>query len=352
MDSNWALGVSRTAPRSIDIITANGQRRVVDLEALTKEGIPSSQKTKRLVFEGEFSSWQPGSADAYLASLGMALPEDCENRHEVYTLVSDKGITVHVPALVLMRAFFRPNHLLFRAVFAPAGIDLLSFVDYSAMPPVVVIDDITCAKHLSKMAFGVSQDRALQWLQLSKSARKTAQSAYRNALKGWLGVSLPLGQVRIAFHGPLTGKQLFATKAALVSVEIPEHDSITGAREEIIFHAMADTERNPAASIREVTVPLHPDGRAEVTQAEWERIEPMLKGKKPGPAQHSQREVLNTVLYKLASGLAWKKSASGNLTITDLTSAFRRWSTSGRLDKVLVYLTVSRKPGTTPTAYL
>ncbi len=287
MDSNWALGVSNIAPRSIDIITANGQRRVVDLEALIKEGIPSSQKTNRLVFEGEFSSWQPGSADAYLAGLGIALPEGCENRHEVYTLVSDKGVTVHIPALVLMRAFFRPNHLLFRAVFAPAGIDLLSFVDYSTTPPTVVIDDRACAKHLSKTVDGVSQDRALHWLQLSKSARKTAQSAYQNALlKGWLRVSLPQGRVRIAFHGQSTGEHLFATKAALVSVEVPELDSLTGAREEIIFHAMADAKRNPAASIRDITVPLHSDGQAEVTQAEWERIEPML-----GPSQKTEKIV-------------------------------------------------------------
>ncbi len=343
MDSNWALGVSSSAPRGIDIITNTGQRSVVDLEALTKEGIPAPQKTKRLVFEGEFSSWQPGSADAYLAGLGLALPEGCENRHGVYTLVSDKGITVHVPALVLMRAFFKPNHLLFPAVFAPAGIDLLSFVDYSASPPAVVIDDRACAKHLSKTAFGVSQDRALQWLQLSKSAKRMTHSACQNALRGWLKVSLPQGWVRIAFHGPSTGEHLFATKAALVSAEVSEGDSITGAREEIIFHAKADAKRNPAASIRDISVPLHPDGRAELTQAEWNCIEPMLKGKRPKQAMHSQQDVLNAVLYKLASGLAWKKVASGNLTMTDLTSTFRRWVTSGRLDKVLAYLKVSRE---------
>lgn len=34
-----------------------------------------------------------------------------KHRHEVFTLESDKGATVHIPALVLMRAFFRPNHL-------------------------------------------------------------------------------------------------------------------------------------------------------------------------------------------------------------------------------------------------
>lgn len=342
MDSTWALGVSSASPRSIEIITVGDQRSTIDLEAAITAGIPSAQKSKRLLYEGDFSSWKAGCVSTYLAGFGVALPAGIENCHEVLTLVSDKGVTVHVPALVLMRAFFKPSRLVLPAVFSPAGIDLLSFVNYAATPPVVVIDDIACAKHVSKTVQGANQARAIEWLQLSKSARKMVHSTYRNAITGWLRLSLPQGRVRIAFHGRLDGEHLYATKATLISIIVPEDDSITGAREEIIFHAMVDADRKPTSSIRDITVPLKPDGGTTVTQAEWDAIEPLLKRKKPGPTLHSQRALLDVILHKLVSGLSWKKVPRGDFAVTDLTSAFRRWTTSGRLEKVLGYLEVAR----------
>lgn len=72
------------------------------------------------------------------------------------------------------------------AAFCPVGIDFLSFANYAATPPNVVIDHLACAKHVSDTRNGVSQARAIKWLQLSKSDRKTAQNAYQNALVRWL----------------------------------------------------------------------------------------------------------------------------------------------------------------------
>ncbi|TAL77087.1 MAG: transposase [Burkholderiaceae bacterium] len=346
MDSNWALGVSSTAPRSIDMITPGGQRSVVDLEALTKEGIPASQKTKRLVFEGEFSSWQPGSAEDYLKGLGFALPEEVVHRHEVFTMVNERRWTIHVPSLVLMRAFFKPNPLVFPAIYTPIGVDYISFVDYSATPPKVVVDGLFCGNGYVTKVFStdpdVSQGQPLRWIQLSKSAKRASLSAYQHAVTGWLNLSLPSGRVRMVFHGPIKGKHLYATKASLISVDVDEEDSITGAGERFAFHPTANPHREPKTSTRNLTVPVHPHGGYELTDGEWEAIEPILKRKFSNPI-HSQRELLNVIFNKLVSGIPWNKTPTGGFKVTTVTSTFHYLVSSGRMDQVLAYLEESRE---------
>lgn len=72
----------------------------------------------------------------------MDLPADVENRHDVFTFAIDEKLTAHVPALALMRAFFKPHHCVLSAVFCPTSLDALSFVDYCQDPPVVVLDNV------------------------------------------------------------------------------------------------------------------------------------------------------------------------------------------------------------------
>lgn len=345
MNKTWAIGVAGGDPRTIETITSSGQIELIDIKAAIKDGIPAPKKSRRLVFEGEFSSWQPGSAEEYLAGLGMALPKGAESRHGVFTMVNDRRWTIHVPALVLMRAFFKPNPLVFPALYAPVGVDYISFVDYSATPPTVVIDGNFCGNGYVKNAISTapsaSQGQALRWLQLSKSAKRSSQSIYQYALDGWLNMSLPSGRVRMVLHGPIQGKHLYATKATLVSVEMGEHDSITATGEKFAFHPTGDPDRIPRTSIRDLTVPAHPGGGYEITNDEWEAIEPMLV-RKMGKPKHSQREILNVIFNKLVSGVPWNKAPMAGFKITTVTSAFHSLVSSGRMDRVLAYLDESR----------
>lgn len=345
MKQTWAVGISASDPRTIETISSTGQHSLIDLKAAIKDGVPTPKRSGRLVFEGEFSAWAPGSAKEYLAGLGMGLPEGVENQHEVFTMVSDRRWTIHVPALVLMRAFFKPHPLVFPALYTPVGVDYISFVDYSATPPSVVIDGNFCGNGYVRNAISTdpdaSQGQALRWLQLSKSAKQASQSIYQHALSGRLSMSLPSGRVRMVFHGPIQGKHLYATKATLVSVDMGEHDSITGASEKFAFHPTGDPDRIPKTSIRDLTVPANPSGGHEITDAEWEAIEPMLV-RKMGKPKHSQREILNVIFNKLVSGVPWNKAPMAGFKITTVTSAFHYLVSSGRMDQVLTYLEGSR----------
>jgi len=341
----WALGFAASGDlRQIELLGASGQQSLATVDALTTVGLPiaKSQGRKRIRYDGGFSSWDTVSADDYLAAFGIQVSSDLSNRHVVFALTSSNGVAIHVPALVLMRAFFKPALPVFRAMFTPANIDLLSFVDFASSPPIVVIDDVACAKRIADTKDGASKEKAIQWLQSSLSARRAAQSVHQHALTGRLSMQLPQGRTRIIFHGRLLNGQLYATQASLISVHVADEDSITGTSEVFIFHAKADTKRDALAAASKFEVPLRPDGHSAVSQEEWEAVEPLLRGRKNAKSIHSKHDILNAILQKLSSGMSWKAVPKGTLTMTDITSTFRRWVASGRLKNVLTYLQESR----------
>ncbi len=340
---DWALGLSPGGNGlQVDLLSADGQVTVQDVAALIKVGIPLPTKRERISVEGDNAAWGTVSADDYLAAFGIVVPEDAVNQHQVFCL-KVKKVTVHVPALVLMRAFFKPVKQLLPRMFRPANIDEFSFVDYSSCPPVVVIDEAECLRQITIVKQGDRQDAYINWLQTSKSARNSAQSVHANCISGKIGLSLPSGNARIVFHGLLRNGQLFATQAVLVSITVDKGDSITGTEEQFILHSMADAERKPSASVLHLKIALRSDGESCVTDQEWSEIEPMLAAKSSGSkVLHSQRELLDSILFKLAHNRPWKKVPCTSGATVDLVSAFRRWVTSNRLQPALEYLMAVR----------
>jgi hypothetical protein len=343
MYMDWALGISAGGNgQEVDLLSTNGQVTVQDVAALIKVGIPLPTKRVRISVEGDLSAWGTVSADDYLAAFGIVLSESAKNQHQVFFL-RVKKVSVHVPALVLMRAFFKPVKQLLPRMFRPANIDEFSFVDYSSYPPVVVIDEAECRRQITMVKHGDRQDASINWLQTSKSARNSAQSVHANSISGKIGLSLPSGNARIVFHGLSQNGHLFATQAALVSIAVNKDDSITGTAEHFIFHSMADAERKPSASVLHLKVALRSDGESCVTDQEWSTIEPMLAAKfSKGKCVHPQRELLDSILFKLAHNRPWKKVSCTSGTTADLVSAFRRWVTSNRLQPALEYLSAVR----------
>jgi hypothetical protein len=304
---DWALGLSAGVNSlHVEFLSADGQVTVQDVTSLVQVGIPLPTKRERISVEIDLSDWGTASADDYLAAFGIVLSECTENQHQVFCL-KIKEVTVHVPALVLMRAFFKPVKRLLPRMFRPANIDEFSFVDYRNYPPVVVIDESECLRQFTSVKQGDRQDAHINWLQTSNSARNSAQSVHANGLGGKIGLSLPSGNARIIFHGLLRNGHLFATQAALVSITVKKEDSITGKKEQFILHSMADAERKPSASVLNLKVALRSDGESCVTDEEWSTIEPILAAKfSKKKCIHSQRELLDSILFKLAHNHPWK----------------------------------------------
>lgn len=344
---DWALGFSPEVS-SIEVLTSTEGIEYRSLPEISRERplVPPTLKMRRLLYEGDVSSWSTSGADEYLAGLNVVLPPDCENRHTVFRFMTENGVTVHMPSLVLMQAIFKPSQFLFPAAFSPIGPDLFGYVDYSQTPAGVVIDDL---KLRQRTLYGLGNSapaQLLEWLLISKSARQATHSVYLNALKGWLSLTLPLGRIRIAIHGPLVAGQLFAVKANVVAMTIAADDSLAGTSKTLIFHAMADSNRKPAVSVAGINIPLHPDGSSAITNKEWELVEPILSSpRKSTERRHSRRDLLDAILFKLSHNVWWIKVPTKGFATTDLVSTFRRWKTTGRFDQVLEVLETSRSNG-------
>lgn len=339
---DWVLGCGlSSAHREMHFFSSAGPSQVGEVDDLIQHGLPTEQKRKRVAFEGSFIGWDSVPADDYLKAYGIVFGPGLKNRHQVYT-ARIGNLRVVVPALALIRSFFKPTRQLLPRMFSPCNIDEVSFVDYTLSPPNVVIDDDACNQRVGLIQRGSRQEASIKWAQTSKSARTAAQSVHLHALDGALAVTLPQGTGRFIFHGIEKGDTLYVNKIAMVSIVVSAEDSITGKEEQFIFHSMADASRRKTASAGNLAVPMNSTGTPEVTDAEWVAIEPMLASRTSCRHIHSQRLLLDGVLMKLAHKLPWKKVTFKVGKLANHVSAFRAWTTSNRLQPVLNYLLSAR----------
>jgi hypothetical protein len=283
------------------------------------------------------------SADEYLKTFDVKLPEDFENQHAVFRHQLEDGTEVLVPALAFMRGFFKPHKLLLPVVFTPSNVDLLGFVDYSACTP-VFIQDFEPEKYIARADIA-GRYLPLRWLHSSLSAHRCAHSVHRHSCQGSLDLDLPAGLFRLVLRGIRVGSTLFVNKVTVVSVTVPTVDSIADTKSLFTLHLKADAARTVAACSVGIYVPSGLDGTVNLTDSEWMKVEPLLQGKRIGKCVHSQRDLLDGILRKLATGCTWKEVTNRKVELTTLTSKFRIWKLDGRLATVLAALEVSR---TTP----
>lgn len=344
MEQTWATGTVIGSPAEIEILGPLGEHCTVPIARAVELGVPTAAKVQRHPFEGNFATWELGSTEAYLAGVGLVLPVGVQNRHAVYRIPLSDKLTAHVPALVLIRAFFKPHDCVLPAVFHPASLELLSFVDYGQTPPVVVLDETPLGHLAFRSKNSVSRKRAVQWCQLSVSARAMSWSVFRNALQGHLGFSLPKGRARIVLHGVREAGNLFVTRAALSFVEVPAQDSLTGRDERYVFHAGADGGRKRYASIEGLSVPPRPDGEYSVCDEEWEQLDCEMQ-RAIGTRRYPHREVLDLILHKISSGVPWENLSPDRKLVQAVKMAFRTWSADGRMGIALEVLSAARYVG-------
>lgn len=336
---DWIIGIRQDEQRALVL---DGQKvKMLELRELGTVGLPKASKRARLVIQGEFSGWTTTHPDEFLNAYGITQPVGTAIQHMMYRYEQD-GIQVVVPALAFMRTFFRPAAYLFERMFKPANVDAVSYVDYSGTSPKVVIDDTELGWRVRAVRSGVNKEESVRWLQLSKSARQTAQSVHRYGASGLLGLTMPSGRFRMTVHGLRKDKALFVNLVSLVEVVTETADSVTGTAERYIFHEMAKSDRTPLAATATFHVPLHANGSTAITDEEWTAVEHLLKTTKKLPMTHCQRSLLDATLQKISTNCTWEAVSTQAWSKPHLANAFRRWVLSGRLQKVLTYLTSTR----------
>lgn len=359
---NWVFGITGQAPGfKAELLSSGGAVSRGDLAALHKDGIPSVTRRTRVAYEGDFSEWSEGDAGTYLFAEGFEnWPVGVSNRHQVFEIRTAGGQTLHVPALVLMRAFFRPTRHVFPVAFKPSNVALLSFVDYSGSKPRVVVDDVPCARQLRRRFESLHQASAINWMQMSHSAQRMVRSVHTNAALGWLNMAIPKGRVEMTFFGWRSGNDVFVTSANLLSVVAPHTDTISADTETFIFNGLRG-QREEQTAMRFV-VPMRADGQVLLTPEEWQEVEPLLRPKRPGGSTpfYSRCDVLNHILLRMVSSRS--RSLSGtrrrpvcpsacalpSVSESTLQATYYRWKLEGKIELIISKLIELRTSGVEP----
>jgi len=90
----------------------------------------------------------------------------------------------------------------------------------------------------------------------------------------------------------------------------------------------------------------------DLTDAEWNQLEPLVPAPKPGgrPAKHARREILNAIFYIVRSGSAWKLLPHDLPPWRTVYHYFWSWRCDGTWQKIhdtvraWVRQTLGRKP--------
>lgn len=332
----WIVEI-RSVERKAVLLEGQSLRKI-ELGELSKTGLPTAPARQRLAFQGEFKEWKVSGSDAdwanYLSAYGVTPPPQLKQRQLVFRL-EHHGLQLVVPALALMRTFFKPCAYLLEKMFTPANVDGVSFVDQSNGIANVVIDDTALGWRVRALQSGVNKENCVRWLQLSRSARTMAQSVHTMAANGALGFCMPNGRFRMVVHGLKKGPVLYVNQVSLVDVVCEASDSQTDAPAHYVFHEGAKEVREPLASTSDYQVPTHPDGSTATTDTEWQALGGILKAKGNRRVIHCQRSLFDAVLAKISTNEPWKVDNRHSWTKSDVTNAFRRWVLTGRLQEAL-----------------
>lgn len=74
--------------------------------------------------------------------------------------------------------------------------------------------------------------------------------------------------------------------------------------------------------------------RHELTDAQWARLEPLLPPRKPGAPRKDDRQVVNGILWKLATGAPWRDLPERYGPWQSVYTRFRRWARAGVWDRL------------------
>ena len=217
----------------------------------------------------------------------------------------------------------------------------MGFVDYSCNPPNIVLD----LDQGTNKRYAGSCTELLSWIHTSHSARRSAQSVYLHSLDGCLDLALPLGEFRLVLHGKSVGSNIFVTKMCPISTRVQRGDSVAQTESSFFFHQMAAPSRKVIPLTELPVIPLRDGGKVALTDREWDSIHPILKSRQVQRQLYCRRDLLNSILLKLATGHTWKSiSASCGITVLNLTATLRNWQFDGRFAKVLTELYQLRQP--------
>jgi hypothetical protein len=327
---DWALGIAVENGRLVvERFGRGGDFDIGDIAELGGSGVPTCSELVKHKGTLDFGSLKANKADEYLRALGFPLLKQSTNRHMVFAGEFD-GVQVVIPALVMMRALFRPTKFLLPLMFRPQVMDRVRFLDFTRTPIEVVVD----ATWSGACRTGDEVRQCISWMTFFPSAIRLASSVHEFAMRGEIGMTMPNGSARATMAGLKIGGVLFVTEMRVVTVHADEEPILAASgctRDFVLIDVCRDGPSK--GSLSEISkIPIGQDGDLDVSDLEWTAIEPtLLAGQRRLGETINQRHLFDAILQKINFGTSWRalvpKSSSGN----NARFAERSWSSRATL---------------------
>lgn len=340
-----AIGIGLKGTLLTGYVLNCGEEMVsMPLKDLYRRGLPTVDKSSRRRIDTDFADWRQVDAQEYLKAFGFQLPDGIQNNQQFFeTEIGNRRYVI--PVLALMRALFRPTKHLLPTMFMPQALDQVCWLNSSAESFSVSVDASWATEGL---AVRHSDWKALLgWMVAHPTATEMAGSVHHQAIRGHIGMRLPSARIRVVMRGLEVSRTTFVTEAAISTIT-PIDDplfKISGLTGIVALHDRVLQKGGTAPELaKRYKVPLNAEGSSKLSNDEWIKIELLMNHgrKRLRPFKLSQREILDGVLYKLATGTPWKQVNYEIGNWQNASAAFQSWSTRGTMDLIIQSLNNTR----------
>lgn len=322
---------------AVTIISKRGEQSVIPMAELHSSGVPTVRGIRKRTVRLKLSELQRCSADDYLNAFGFNCTKN-ETNHTVFRYVDARRGTWVIPALVLMRAIFKPHRLLLERAFFPQAFELLAVgVRGPRASPRCLLAG---TREVRDKKYNPTP--ILTWFWRDRRAWAMACSVHRHAMGGRLDLDLADVEVEIGMRGIENQKMFFATNASIRTVYISSE--VEGeAPVQFTLNAAAFAGTSTAGLEKALRVYAGPDGRITTNEAEWAVLAKSLKSKVNCGPRDSKRIILDGLLKKISGQvLRWRDLEKHDVSWELHAMYYRQWLASGELESMLDKLRILR----------
>lgn len=320
----WIEGISRQNGRLVaSAVTQSGDRHVGPLADMQPP--PKEYATHRHKISTDFGSWTEASSEEYLT--GLAFTTEVHEGHRIFALAQG-GVRYLVPALVLMKAFFRPLPRLSKYLFSPQGLSQTTIFQMDGSKPFI--------RELSSLKVEPKYNTALQtfsWYWAFPSAYECWHSVYVHAAEGELAMNLPKGNMICVAHGVLKDSVFHVISLTVQNIDTGEKpfDFAAGHPRIIRFHDRANKVTRHISQDNQI---VKRDGDWTLSDTEWEAVKSLIAQGKRSNFTHDMRKIVDLVVEKIGSGTAWRNSSKGAVSWNAAQRHYRKWTVDGRWEHI------------------
>lgn len=327
----WAEAiVTEGRSLAVSVINSLGEQAVLPIQELSSRGVPSTTSCKRGPARIRLSDLKRCSADEYLDYFEVK-PSKEAPAQAVFRYIAADGAIWQIPALVMMRAVFKPNSLLLEQVFRPQSLELLAV---GARGPKASPRFLMAGTRMARNE-KYNPTPSLNWFWRDQRAWAMAHSVHKYAMDGWLDLDLPDVEVELGVKGLESQRRLFVTSASIRTVYISP-DLPGGEPVKLTLNGAATAGLSVAGVQQKLRVQAAADGRLTTNEQEWCALAEHLKSRNRPSRPDRRKELFDGLLEKLSGQVsAWRRLGKPGLSWHLHESYYRKWTASGELKAML-----------------